>query len=186
MRRFTLDELPQFYNVVRGEMSLAGPRPKLPQYEAIANMPNRPGISGAATLAFRREEEILSNIHPSQLDIFYAKRIKLLKARIDVRYMSHATFRTDMRMIAATFLACAVPAASAAGACQATLQSCEPIDRVYNGACSPAWAHPPGGVFLEGFPDFSASACAFSPLRTVPLERGSGHPKPGAGLRDQG
>jgi lipopolysaccharide/colanic/teichoic acid biosynthesis glycosyltransferase len=87
-------------------MSLVGPRPKLPQYVAILNTPYRPGITGAATLAFRREEELLSRIHPAEMENFYHRHIKPLKARIDARYMCRATFWSDLRIIAATFLAC--------------------------------------------------------------------------------
>jgi len=114
LRKLKLDEVPQFYNVLRGDMSLVGPRPKLPQYLGIANMPYRPGITGAASLAFRHEEEILSRVHPNQLDDFYSHHIQPLKARIDARYMCRATFWSDMRLVVATFFACLAPAPSPA------------------------------------------------------------------------
>ena len=109
LRKLKLDELPQFYNVLRGEMSIVGPRPKLPRYTGIVNMPYRPGITGAATLAFRREEGLLSRIHPSLLEDYYSQHIRPLKTRIDVRYMCRATFWSDLRLIGATFLACLMP-----------------------------------------------------------------------------
>lgn len=113
LRKLKLDELPQFYNVLRGEMSLVGPRPKLPRFTGIVNMPYRPGITGASTLAFRREEEMLSRIHPSLMDDYYSQHIRPLKTRIDVRYMCRATFWSDLRLIGATFLACLAPSSPA-------------------------------------------------------------------------
>ncbi|MBS1804112.1 MAG: sugar transferase [Acidobacteria bacterium] len=103
LRRWKLDELPQLINVLKGDMSLVGPRPKLPEHQ-LASFAWRPGITGAATYAFACEEEFLATVPAHQLDIYYHRRILPAKHKLDTDYMRRASFRSDLRLLVDTML----------------------------------------------------------------------------------
>lgn len=105
LRRYKLDELPQFWNVLKGDMSLVGPRPKLPHHEGL-EMPYRPGLTGKATLAFRHEERMLLEVQPDQVEQFYQEVVKPIKAQLDLEYMREATFLSDVRLLWQTMKRC--------------------------------------------------------------------------------
>src|SRR6202041_1048054 len=105
LRKYKLDELPQLINVLRGDMSLVGPRPKLPHLE-VMHLPFRPGLTGAATLAFRCEEEMLQDIPDDELEAYYCRMIKPLKAKIDWDYMREATLVSDFSLLYETAYCC--------------------------------------------------------------------------------
>ena len=101
LRRFKLDELPQLFNVLRGEMSLVGPRPKLPNHE-LTPLICRPGATGAATLAFRNEQHLLCHVPARHLETYYREQIMPYKLRLDTDYMQEATLISDIRVLIAT------------------------------------------------------------------------------------
>lgn len=108
LRAWKLDELPQLFNVLRGEMSIVGPRPDLEQFwrkttevdrQALAA---KPGITGAATLIFSNEEEFLAHIPESELTDFYVRDLLPCKARLDYQYAAQASFWSDCRILLKT------------------------------------------------------------------------------------
>jgi lipopolysaccharide/colanic/teichoic acid biosynthesis glycosyltransferase len=98
LRRWKLDELPQMLNVLRGEMSLVGPRPKMPEH-ASSWYPCRPGITGAATITFAREEDILDRVPKHDLNSYYHSFVLPAKRQLDSEYMASATFLSDLKLI---------------------------------------------------------------------------------------
>ena len=112
LRRYKLDELPQLVNVLVGDMSLVGPRPKLPdhQHRHAQLMPFRPGITGAATLVFRCEEEMLRQIPEEQLEAFCRYKLTPYKTQLDYEYAERATWTTDLVLMVRTAEACLVRA----------------------------------------------------------------------------
>ena len=98
LRRWKLDELPQLLNVLVGDMSMVGPRPKLLEHQ-IAALCCRPGITGAATIAFAREEQILVRLPNHYLDDYYSSVILPFKHQLDMEYMARANFLSDLKLI---------------------------------------------------------------------------------------
>jgi lipopolysaccharide/colanic/teichoic acid biosynthesis glycosyltransferase len=103
LRRWKLDELPQLLNVLTGEMSFVGPRPKLPEHQ-LGRLRCRPGITGVATIAFAREEEVLAGLPQQRLDDCYHSIILPAKLRLDMEYMARSTFFSDLKLIVDTAL----------------------------------------------------------------------------------
>jgi lipopolysaccharide/colanic/teichoic acid biosynthesis glycosyltransferase len=110
LRRYKLDELPQLINVLRGDMSLVGPRPEVPEY--VARYPSairdavlslRPGITDFAALEFRNETELLrSSVDPEQT---YLNDILPTKLALYERYIQERSILIDLKLILSTLRA---------------------------------------------------------------------------------
>jgi len=101
LRRTKLDELPQLINVLRGEMSFVGPRPKIPQHECL-HMLSRPGITGAATVVFSNEERLLADVPENFVEHYVTSVLNPEKCRLDAHYIETAKFSTDIRILLRT------------------------------------------------------------------------------------
>jgi lipopolysaccharide/colanic/teichoic acid biosynthesis glycosyltransferase len=107
LRRWKLDELPQLFNVLRGDMSFVGPRPQPTKLwahfdEAPAVLSVRPGVTGAATLAYRNEEELLQPLSAEEVEAAYIRTLMPRKMQLDLQYLSRASFASDLGLIART------------------------------------------------------------------------------------
>jgi lipopolysaccharide/colanic/teichoic acid biosynthesis glycosyltransferase len=106
LRRFKLDELPQLWNVFRGEMSLVGPRPEVSAYVAHYTpkqrvvLSVRPGITDPSSLAYRHEETLLEAA--SDPECFYRMHILPDKLARSSAYLQNVTFSGDLRIILQT------------------------------------------------------------------------------------
>ena len=105
LRRWKLDELPQLFNVLRGDMSLVGARPKVHEHQ-LGILRTRPGLTGAATLAFAREGKTLTRIPERDLESYYRFVILPIKLQLDTEYGSRATLVSDLKILLRTVVRC--------------------------------------------------------------------------------
>ena len=108
LRKWKLDELPQFVNVLRGDMSIVGHRPDMSKYMQTLTGRDRnilyfrPGITSSASLKFRNEEQELAKVPAQEMEEFYIRNLLPQKVRIDLAYAEGATFSTDCRILLGT------------------------------------------------------------------------------------
>ncbi len=108
LRRTKLDELPQLINILRGEMSLVGPRPEDPRYVALYTpeqrqvLKVRPGLTSRASLYYRGEETLLGG---ENWETTYREQILPRKLAAELSYLRQRTFLTDLGLIVQTVVA---------------------------------------------------------------------------------
>ena len=110
LRRHKLDELPQLIDIVRGKMSLVGPRPQVPAQMELYHptfrerlLAVRPGITGLATLEFKHEHKILRQYEDAERA--YVEKIMPAKLAYNIEYLSQQSFWGDIKIILATLKA---------------------------------------------------------------------------------
>jgi lipopolysaccharide/colanic/teichoic acid biosynthesis glycosyltransferase len=108
LRRWKLDELPQLWNVLAGEMSVIGPRPEVERYvshytpEQRRLLEQTPGLAGLSQLVYPTEAEMLR--HCVEPEEFYIRELMPKKVAVDLEYEARRTFWSDLRLLLEMFL----------------------------------------------------------------------------------
>ena len=109
LRRSHLDELPQLFNVLTGEMSLVGPRPEVPRFVELYDAEQqrvleiRPGMTDPASIRYRRESELLARA--TDPERFYVESVMPEKIQLNLEYARGATVWSDVRILLRTLAA---------------------------------------------------------------------------------
>ena len=106
LRKTKINELPQIINILKGDISLVGPRPLVTKtFEAYsleiqAKIYNvKPGLTGIGSIVFRDEEKIISSIKDEDPHIFYQRKIAPYKGKLEMWYQSNRSFILDLKLI---------------------------------------------------------------------------------------
>ncbi|MFC2111312.1 sugar transferase [Bacteroidota bacterium] len=107
LRKFKLDELPQLLNIIKGDMSIVGPRPEVRKYVEMYDynqmkvLSVRPGLTDYSSLKYINENEILGEVeNPEEV---YINEIMPAKLKLNLKYIEEKNFATDLKIIFKTF-----------------------------------------------------------------------------------
>ncbi len=113
LRKSKIDELPELWNVLRGDMSFVGPRPEVPEFVYLDNpmwqeiLSHKPGITDPVTLRLRNEEELLAQVIDKER--YYREVVQPYKLRGYANFIRDKSWKTDIRIIGRTLKAVVLP-----------------------------------------------------------------------------
>lgn len=115
LRKFKIDEWPQLWNIMVGEMSFVGPRPEVPKYVSLYTedqlrvLDARPGLTDLASVVYFSENELLSKADDAEKE--YIENIMQEKLRLNLKHIDSQSFGKDIKVIGMTLLRLIRPAA---------------------------------------------------------------------------
>ena len=116
LRKTKINELPQIYNIIKGDITIVGPRPVLEQDwklypDSIINKiyDIKPGLTGIGSIIFRDEESLVSSVKDEDYHEFYERVIAPYKGKLEMWYQKNQSLQTDLKLIFLTALVIVLP-----------------------------------------------------------------------------
>jgi lipopolysaccharide/colanic/teichoic acid biosynthesis glycosyltransferase/nucleoside-diphosphate-sugar epimerase len=184
LRRAKLDELPQLWNVLRGDMSLVGPRPQVEPDAALYTVEERrlfevrPGITDLASIVFADEGEILEGADDP--DLRYNQSIRPWKSRLALLYLERRSFALDLKILSLTLLAAISRKGALAGVARLLdAWNADSLLRRMAARQEPllVWPSPGAGRIVVEYPAQPGPREALTPIREVHLADLLGRPQ---------
>lgn len=110
IRKYRLDELPQLFNIIKGDMTIVGTRPEVSKYiehysdEMLATLLLPAGVTSLASIKFKDESELMSHVSSEDVDSFYIRSVLPQKMKYNLKYLRNFNFMYDFKIIFMTII----------------------------------------------------------------------------------